>query len=157
MFFLWRSGNGVYIYSQNMDIQLYMLCCISPPRVKTGIAFFPYRYSKYKGIERQRAAVNRFIEATLFRPQIKTVLHAARLKTHCRRRVTTGGGYGDCVFSFSKAFEPLFTGNNNGVRYFIGVWVILPLIMPLVVYYGEKTSFCGESLKSACFYSYFVL
>ena len=87
VFSLWCSGNGVYIFFRNANIQLYMLCCTSPPRVKTGIAFFPYRYSLNQEFERQRAAVDRFIEAYLFRPQIKTVLHATELKTHCRHSV----------------------------------------------------------------------
>ena len=68
VFSLWCSGNEVYIYPRHTDMQLYMLCCISPLRVKTGIAFFPYRYRLNQEFERQRAAVNRFIEAYPFCP-----------------------------------------------------------------------------------------
>lgn len=42
VFSLWHSGNEVYIYSRHTDMRLYMLCCSSPPRIKTGIAFFRF-------------------------------------------------------------------------------------------------------------------
>ena len=79
-FSLQRSGNEVYIHSRNADIQLYMLCCTSPPRVKTGIAFFPISLDTALDRKRQRAAVDRFIEAYPFRPQIRTELLATEKK-----------------------------------------------------------------------------
>ena len=65
VFSLWCSGNGIYIYPRHTDMQLYMLCCFSPPRVKTGIAFFSISLDTTLDRKRQRAAVNRFIEAYL--------------------------------------------------------------------------------------------
>lgn len=84
VFSLLRSGNRVYIYSRNIDIQLYMLCCTSPPRVKTGIAFFPISLDTTLDRKRQRAAVDRFIEAYPFCPSDRHATGRKNLKTHCR-------------------------------------------------------------------------